>query len=130
MPPPWNRRLAVGIAEIDDQHRDLIAMIDRISDQIARGEDQDSICRLIAELEAATTRHFADEERLMDAHGYPDAEAHKAEHRRMLDDIRRYSDECVACDGNPKVVLGYLEHWFLRHIADADRRLGAAFAAA
>lgn len=129
-PPQWTRRLLVGIPEIDRQHRELVELINRISDRIAAGDEQEVVTALIEQLERDTEVHFAAEERLMDAHAYHDSAAHKAEHREMLADIHRYCDECVLGRGNPKVVLGYLEHWFMRHIADADRRFGAAMAAA
>lgn len=126
----WTAKLELGIEEIDRQHQALIGAVNRIYDSLSAGCERDVLAAIIEELERLTAQHFATEDRLMDAHAYADAAAHKAEHRTMLADVQRYCDECVLGSTSPKVVLGYLEHWFLPHLDDADRRLAAALAAA
>ena len=124
----WTPDLELGIEEIDRQHREVVDLINRLYACHLAGERRDVLGAIIEELERQTERHFADEERWMADNGIAGAAEHAAEHRSMLDDLHRYCDACVLGDGDPKVILGYMEHGFLRHIDDTDRRLVAGTA--
>jgi len=126
----WTSALAVGVPEIDRQHSHLLDLMARLHDLVVGGGDRAVLSAVMEELERYTEFHFATEERLMDAHGYEDADDHKDEHSLMLDDIHRCCDEYILASNNPKPVLAYLEHWFVQHIHEVDRALGKALNAA
>jgi hemerythrin len=72
--------LDIGIAEIDSQHRQLQALLERLKQSTDKcyGFAADAI---LAELVVQTRIHFAVEESLMRLLSFPDAEAHVEEHR-------------------------------------------------
>jgi hemerythrin len=69
--------------------------------------------------------HFALEERLMSEKNYAFYDAHKADHERLLDQIRRmmeaYEDgECADCGTNLRACL---DTWLADHVRNADTAL-------
>jgi hemerythrin len=122
----WSDDHAVGIAEIDAQHQNLMRLIGRVSAAIR--DDRPGQERQIEQdaLVGYTAFHFAAEERLMAAYGVEDA-AHCEEHRCLLRDLRN-----VHIGGDItsiSLVLRYLQEWVVRHIDGSDRRLGQALRA-
>ena len=81
----WRDALAVGDETIDRQHRaffdDAQAIAAALEQQVAVPE----ILRLTARFRADLSRHFADEEAVLDRTGYPDRLGHRAEHAALLD---------------------------------------------
>jgi hemerythrin-like metal-binding protein len=86
--------LEIGIAEIDSQHRQLQALLDRLRQSTDKryGFAADAI---LAELLVQTRIHFAVEESLMRLLSFPDAEAHVEEHRNA-DGTARETQEAGA----------------------------------
>lgn len=74
---------ALGIAEIDDDHRRLIELSNAIADAIERG---DFVCcdSLFAEFMEQCRAHFGREERHLYASGYPEAAVHAVEHQELM----------------------------------------------
>lgn len=119
--------LQVGIATIDDQHRELFSTISRLIEALSRNHGEAEIDRVFAFLEGYTQQHFGLEEAYMREHAYPEAEAHLQAHAVFVDSIaalqRRYHAEgdaamaaIAACD--------QLGEWLVDHIAKKDRQLG------
>jgi len=74
---------ALGIAEIDDDHRRLIDLSNDIADAIDGG-DFASCDSLFATFMAECRAHFVREELHLKASGYPEAAAHAFEHQELL----------------------------------------------
>ncbi|HZB87736.1 MAG TPA: hemerythrin domain-containing protein, partial [Terracidiphilus sp.] len=73
-----------------------------------------------------TAMHFSCEESLLERHGYPEIESHRAEHRRLMGEIRGAQDltqHAAASDLQP--LLDILRGWFIDHVEKLDRRYGA-----
>ncbi len=126
---PWNPGLEIGHAEIDRQHRGLVATLNRLYDMAMIGRGREELIVLVEEFERQTEQHFASEERLMDEIAYEQREAHRQEHRSMLDEIHRYCDDCVLGHGDPRALITYFQASFVRHLGAADRDFGATLAA-
>jgi len=74
---------AVGIAEIDNDHRRLIDLSNLIADAI-EGGDFVSCDSHFADFMAQCHAHFEREERHLFASRYPEAAAHAVEHQELL----------------------------------------------
>ena len=81
----WSSILSVGVAEIDDDHRLLIALFNELNRAAAAGESAAYLAATLEELINCTVWHFSHEERLMLKHGFPGIEPHKAAHRELID---------------------------------------------
>ena len=120
----WNPKYSVGSQAIDDEHREMIELINSLHDEIGDAADQESIDQFLGDIHAGISMHFALEERLMrDAH-YAEYEAHKQDHEELLDEIRDIMDSCAGDrDRAFETLEKRLTDWFGRHFASFDARL-------
>jgi hemerythrin len=122
----WSDEHKVNVREIDEQHRQLVALVNNLHEAMKNRGGSDTIRRRVADLVLHTRGHFSFEERLMSDHSYPDFERHKTEHEKLLGritDLERQVQE-----GDLLMSFGValdLRGWALRHIEFSDRLLGA-----
>jgi len=121
----WTQALAVGVEEIDEQHRELFRRVDRLLEAASGGLGE--VGPLIAFLREYVARHFASEERYMDEQAYPGRAAHQAEHRRFADDLAALESE-LESNGPGGDVSARLHRqvgdWLRGHILVTDLALG------
>jgi hemerythrin-like metal-binding protein len=123
----WKDRYSVGIVAVDHEHRQLIALINRLHDEFTRHGGTATVAAFFGDLLAGISAHFALEERFMREHRYDQLRAHKADHERLLDEIRDLMDDVedtTAMNGDE--LAGRLEAWFARHFETHDARLHKA----
>jgi len=124
----WTDDLALGIDNIDSQHKGLIDQINALYNSGHAGKGKEAVGEVINFLDRYTTEHFRDEEKLMREHNYPDYEAHVALHAGYL---KRFQELKVqfAKEGptlpflitvNRTVML-----WWVEHIRKADKAYAA-----
>lgn len=111
----------LGIAEIDAQHKALVALANRLYHAIEGTHDYDLQATLLDELVSFTQYHFSSEEMLMDRYGDPSAEAHKRQHAQLVSQVQFFRHALT--HGGSQVVLSALRPWLIRHIRTFDRAL-------
>lgn len=122
----------VGIAQVDQEHQQLFAIVGRIQAALEQDSDtaQAQARQAVAELLDYTRTHFASEEALMAAAGYPELATHQDLHQELLYQV---SDMEMRVEmGEPSASLDlsrFLANWLINHIQAADRRFGAFVAA-
>ncbi len=117
----WRKEFETGIAEVDHEHRELVALINRLADDLAAGADKERVQAFLGEVFARIAAHFALEESVMRKHGYDEYEAHKAEHESLLDEIRDIMDAAEA--GFSETLSATVGDWFVGHFKTKDARL-------
>jgi hemerythrin len=102
-------------------------MINMINSVYATLEDEHSaleVDRVLGEIHAQISAHFALEERLMRAAAYGDYREHKNSHEELLDQIRDLMDSFSADPVAGRALLrDSLSNWFGLHFATFDARL-------
>jgi hemerythrin len=118
----WQDDYSVGVAEIDVQHRQLFALLQGLSRQLAADGSCPDAGDLIAEIRASALHHFQTEEGLMAAAGYPELAAHRGRHRDIIIDFEHRAN-ALACDKADSVssFCDFLMDWILRHTLSYDR---------
>jgi hemerythrin len=121
----WEDKLSVNIKEIDEQHKNLINLVNEMHDAMKAGKGNDTIGKVLSGLVDYTKMHFATEERLMNAHGYPEYLKHKKEH----DDLTRKAVDLQNQFQSGKAVLNlevmqFLRDWLTKHIMGTDKTYG------
>jgi hemerythrin len=120
----WNDKLSVGIKQFDAEHKKLVSMVNELFDAMQAGKAKDSLGRILDGLITYTKTHFANEERYMREHNYPDLAAHKAEHealaKQVLDVQAKYRAGANAVLGME--VMTFLKGWLLKHIQGTDKK--------
>ncbi len=123
----WTAAHDVGIATIDKQHRKLAAHLNDLAASLSRGDEMAAVSVKLASTLSYARHHFDYEERLMDAHDFADAAAHRASHVHLLNDLRNFS---AGCDTRSlSLTTRFLQEWLLRHSDGPDRELAKALRA-
>ena len=55
----WSPMFSVGVKEIDDQHKKLIDLANRLNDQMAAGKGKEILDKIFQELVAYTVSHLS-----------------------------------------------------------------------
>ncbi|GAB4287164.1 MAG: hemerythrin family protein [Coriobacteriia bacterium] len=124
MPFEWSSSLETGHADIDEQHRGIFALANRLADAIDRGtDDEDAIADAVYGLTDYVVEHFADEEALMTESGYPEASSHRSVHEHltaatMSMAARFFNGNAVAAEE----LGGFVTEWLRKHIGEDDQR--------
>ncbi|HJV25419.1 MAG TPA: bacteriohemerythrin [Aromatoleum sp.] len=118
----WTRDLEVGVAEIDDDHRVMLAMLNRMTKAHGHVDAQ----AVLEELGRYTLHHFEREERLMAECAYEFADKHRCEHRALYEEIRHQIDDLIARERRLTELAKFMQRWLLRHILGEDRLLALA----
>jgi len=120
----WKPEYSVGIAAVDDEHREMIHLINSVYAELDESADRDAIERCLEDIHSTIALHFALEERIMRERGFAEYEEHKEDHEELLDEIRDLMD-AFADDrtGGAKRLEQRLSDWFGRHFATFDARL-------
>ena len=117
--------LLVGHAVIDQDHRDLVPLVNVFLASIKSGASKHNICDDIDEISVRFSAHFERENQIMIETSYPDIQSHLAEHRALLGDLRKFLHTIEESSGDQIVATTKaIEDWFLKHIANSDKRLG------
>lgn len=120
----WKPAYTLGIPSVDHEHRELIAMINRLYENMASSADAAAIEAGLEDIYAGISAHFALEERHMRDAGYAEFDEHKDEHEELLDQVRDMMDEFAADPESGRATLQKrLADWFGKHFATFDARL-------
>lgn len=113
----------VGVEELDEQHRNLVYLVNRLNEALQRDESSEFVMQVLEELLAATTHHFATESRYMTSCHFPDQVKHEAEHAQLVNEAQHFKEQFK--QGRELLVLQSLKDWLLGHITYSDKRMGA-----
>jgi len=125
MSPPiieWSPQFEVGIRFMDGQHRQMLDLVNRVLDAEREGKELEELVAVLRDLVRLTEHHFHAEETRMAELGV-DADAHRKEHRDLVESLRFFTDRLDA----DKVGMCsiFLRDWLLRHIESTDRPFAA-----
>lgn len=118
---PWTDDLSVRVPRMDDQHRVLLRLTNRVADLAASGASGSAIRTILGQLADYTRFHFAEEERFMEGLGYAELPAHRRIHASLVGEVvsllgRLDAGEDVPIPG----LLEFLKNWLIKHIQGED----------
>ncbi len=124
----WKPEFETGVESVDFEHREMIDLINQLHDRLRAPGSKDTVADFLGEIYAKISAHFALEETMMQEMGYDGFAEHKADHERLLDEIRDIMDahEADAYFAAEDRLGSELERWFAVHFRTHDARLGAA----
>jgi hemerythrin len=115
----WQDDLNTGIAEIDGQHRQIVALINQLDDA-RRSGNRRAIGEVIEGMVDYTMSHFSFEEALMEDAGYEFVRGHRKVHELFIRRVDEYRQKFVAGENVVDGLHGVLSRWLISHIRNDD----------
>jgi hemerythrin len=122
----WDDTYATGIYEIDDAHKNLITIINKIYRLFIEGKyDNSEYSEILNSLNDYVAIHFAYEDTWMLENGYPNRYEHILDHKRFSKKVSEMVENVTNGKGRLTIdILSFLKVWLLTHIAVVDSDLG------
>jgi hemerythrin len=122
--------MKLGIPIIDEQHTNLMRIVDNLQLTCQKGTDwaHERFIGAASEAIEYTKYHFATEEKLMKLLEYPKYIEHMNEHKDCLWDLS-YTFRQFTDDQNPDFnqFVIYLNEWIVSHVCESDRHFANYF---
>lgn len=122
----WTPKLAVGIKEIDEQHKILLERINMLIKSIMSGKGDQDVLNLLRFLEKYVEEHFYTEERIMLQTNDPLTEAHVDSHNQFREQFRMIYSRVKSygvTDDSFDFIEKYIISWLLNHILEYDVKM-------
>jgi hemerythrin len=127
----WTARLSVGVADLDEQHKELYRRVDLFLRALVEKRARDELRPLVAYLEQYICEHFAAEQQLMELSGYAVLGDHMVEHHWFEEEFRllvERLDQDGVTFGLARDLVGLLVGWLDTHLQTTDRLFGTYLA--
>ncbi len=119
----WNPSFSVGVKSLDQQHKQIVDMINLMSSDPGATVRSETISELLSRLTKYAKDHFRAEERLLEEHGYPGLAGQKEEHKAYRATVVALCQDTMDHkDSVPQELLRYIRDWWLRHILVTDMK--------
>ena len=119
----WNKGLETGIAEVDDQHRQLFKRIDSLELSLYGGKPKVETVIMIEYLGSYVEEHFEAEESLMLRFSYPGFNKHRQEHQEFRELYKKIRDEYERKGVDSYMALDVdkeIRKWWENHMMRSD----------
>ncbi len=101
----WNDAMSVGYAAIDDEHKQLIKLINDAGQALEQRENREALLHVLDELVQYTRDHFAREEIIQLKIKYPDYVEHKLEHQELVQKLMSFTEHFKAPPAEAEVEI-------------------------
>ncbi|MCU0587813.1 MAG: bacteriohemerythrin [Syntrophobacteraceae bacterium] len=119
----WNEKYRVNVKDLDDQHRVLIGLVGQLDDAMREGKGKQALGLILGQVIAYTKTHFAAEERLMKACGYPEYHEHRLIHEKMTTKVVELEQQFKSGRAMLTLdVMKFLTDWLQKHILGTDKK--------
>lgn len=123
----WLPDYSVNIRQIDEQHKELVNILNRLFMAVTRREGERVIAEILDGLMSYTLTHFELEEDLMRQAKYKDLEPHIDEHRKLVAKLDALTKKYMLYEKPIYFeMLSFLKTWLREHIQGVDKKYSAA----
>jgi hemerythrin-like metal-binding protein len=118
----WDNSMSVGVNASDDDHKQLIDMINRLHEGMRNGQGKEVLGKILDDLVKYTKFHFAREEEFFDRTGYP-ALDHKNAHKELVKQVEELESRYKSGESALSIeTLDFLRDWLTVHIQGTDKK--------
>ncbi len=122
----WREGFNTGIAGVDQEHRELVEMINAVFSLLEGEPERENIADCLGDIYGKVSAHFALEEQLMEKYEYGEYDSHRKDHEKLLEEIGEISERFEETESFDEAGLRLaLNEWFLTHFQTHDARLHA-----
>jgi len=126
----WDDSFSVGFEHIDNQHKELVKMVNELYKACKMGTLKEDIVYLhtVSKALEYARVHFSDEEKYMGIVFYPELDEHKKQHEEFVVEIKKSIKLFEYGKAAPIELVNFLKDWLLNHIAVSDKKYAPYFA--
>ena len=122
----WEDGYSIGVQSIDEQHKQLFEIANRIYVLLKNElltDKYDKIIEIIDELKSYTIYHFNSEEDYMRSIGYKKFLSQKVAHNDFLEKMNNIDIKQIDNDQNEYLIgiLDFVSEWLVEHILKEDK---------
>ena len=119
----WDSSLQLGIGQIDEQHKQLVAMINDLHRAMKQRQTMAVMGGILQRLVNYTVYHFGHEEKLFQKHGYPEYDQHKKIHENLVGKVIEFKTKIDRGDSTISMeLMDFLKDWLVNHIKGTDKK--------
>lgn len=121
----WSDIYSVGDPTLDGHHQKLFDIVNQLHDELLGHHREEAVACTIKALLDYTHYHFSEEERVMKAVGFPEYEAHKAVHDKIIRKLQEYEHNKAAGDreSTGELYKFLLSDWLWKHVLEMDKKM-------
>lgn len=117
----WGPKYYIGLKEIDDQHKVLVEIINKLYTAFGSNKNKKEIKKNLKELIDYTVYHFGNEEEYFKKFGYKDTPRHIEQHHKFVDKVKSFANEFEKGDATVSLdIINFLKDWLINHILKID----------
>jgi len=127
----WIPRYSIGIDFFDQQHVNLLNIMNLTQKCLDEGTDNDQLIEILIEMAEYSRYHFRAEEEFMKKIDFPKIEKHRLAHQSFIAKIQEArtlmdQKQLEACSIVLKI-NNYLQLWLIDHIQKMDKEFGTFY---
>ena len=124
----WNDIYSVNIEEIDNQHKKLFDIINRVYDSISTGESRVELQPILDDLIDYVDVNFKTEEKYFDKFNYSASLSHKSEHQKFFKMILQFKESSAMQALKFQLPIEtFLFDWLMNHMLAEDTKYTDCF---
>ncbi|RLA77596.1 MAG: diguanylate cyclase [Epsilonproteobacteria bacterium] len=116
----WNDGLTLGIKAIDDEHKELLKIINELSQAHSNNETRETKESLFKVLTSTVIEHSRNEEKILEDNNFSDLDEHINAHNKFINQIPKIKTKYFKDDASAKEVVLSLVDWLFQHIIEDD----------
>ncbi|MBU3160274.1 bacteriohemerythrin [Clostridium frigoris] len=121
----WEDKYKVGIAELDEQHKTLIGLINKLYNAMKQGHGKDVLKSILDDLLGYVKYHFGTEEKYFTKYNYINKNEQIKSHNDFKNTVIEFKKKFE--DGNTFIsteLMNFLKNWLGTHILESDMKYG------
>lgn len=119
----WDELYETGVPAIDEQHKNLVSLANRMLDALTKKRGKDEVSYIITQMIRYAEVHFRTEEEFMTKAGYPGLEEHILLHEGFKQKITEFEQKFESQDLSLTTELTiFLTIWVTEHFTMVDQK--------
>jgi len=118
----WGPKLVIGIEEIDNQHKELVSLINQLHKAMKLKHGSRQAGTILSRLADYTVYHFGHEEKLFETYNYPDKKQHIKTHKDLVAQVVDFKTQFEQGRASLTMdLMNFLTDWLKNHIMKTDK---------
>jgi hemerythrin len=120
----WGEEYALGLVEIDETHKELVGLYNRVAWSCQHATSVASIREAVRSFLLYARWHFSEEEASMLELHFPEYVVHKSDHERLLQDGTDFIESfgSALSKNDSPAIAKYFKYWLTRHMILKDQK--------